>query len=67
MTLVIIRILLRYVAAMLVARGLMSQDISNLFSTDPDFAAALDLILGGLLALLAEGWYALAHRFGWRR
>jgi hypothetical protein len=67
MTLVIIRILLRYLAAMLVARGLLSGDISNLFSNDPDFAAGLDLMLGGALAAVAEGWYLLAHRFGWKR
>jgi hypothetical protein len=67
MTLVLVRIFLRYLAAFLVTRGLMSQDISDIFSTDPDFANGLDLLLGSAIAAAAEGWYYLAHKFGWRK
>ncbi|MGZ2448281.1 hypothetical protein ACVIRO_001035 [Rhizobium ruizarguesonis] len=67
MSLVIVRILLRYLAAVLVTRGLLSPDLVDFISNDPDIAMAIQVAAGGLVAAAAEGWYVLAHRFGWAR
>lgn len=61
---VIIRILLRYLAAALVAKGLMSQDVSDLFGSDPDIAGLVEIAIGGASVFVAEGWYFLAKKFG---
>lgn len=62
---VIVRILLRYLAAAMVARGLISVDIGDTLSGDADIAAALELVVGLAVAAVTEGWYFLARRFGW--
>ncbi|NWJ26159.1 hypothetical protein [Rhizobium sp. RM] len=67
MTLVFIRILLRYIAAILVTQGFIAPELGDLMSGDPDIAMALQILIGALIAALAEGWYVLAHRFGWAR
>ena len=58
---VIIRIGLRYGAAYLVARGLLSPDDGATLATDPDVQMALGVAMGAA----AEGWMMLAKRFGW--
>jgi hypothetical protein len=67
MTLVFIRILLRYLAAILVTRGLIAPDLGEMISGDPDVAMALQVASGVLIAAIAEGWYYLAHRCGWAK
>ncbi len=67
MTLVFIRILLRYLAAILVTRGLIAPDLGEMIARDPDVAMALQVAAGALLAAVAEGWYYLAHRCGWAK
>jgi len=67
MSLVILRILLRYIAAALVTRGLIAPDMGDMISNDPDIAMAIQVAAGGIVAAAAEGWYFLAHRFGWAR
>jgi hypothetical protein len=67
MTAVIVRILLRYVAAALVAHGLLSPDLGGLISHDPDIETAVNIFAGVLLGGLSEGWYFLAHRYGWAK
>ena len=67
MTLVFIRILLRYVAAVLVTRGLIAPDLGEMIARDPDVAMALQVASGALIAAIAEGWYYLAHRCGWAK
>jgi hypothetical protein len=66
MSSVAIRIALRYIAAFLVAKGVLSPDITE-FSSDPDLIAGVQVALGAVLGLAAEGWYYLAHRFGWAK
>ncbi len=63
---VFLRILLRYVAAALVARGFLSHDVGDLVSTDPDLSQAIEIVAGGVGMAIAEGWYYLAKRLGWR-
>lgn len=67
MTGVIIRILLRYAAATLVARGLLTPDDGSVFAADPDLAMMIETGLGFAMGAAAEGWYYLARRFGWSK
>lgn len=67
MTSVIIRIALRYLAAALVAKGILSPDIGGLLSHDPDISMMADIAAGAVIGLFAEAWYYLANRFGWAR
>lgn len=62
---VFIRIGLRYVAALLVARGLLDPGMGDMLANDPDLLAALQILGGVAAALVAEGWYWLAKRLGW--
>lgn len=55
------RIVLRYVAAIMVAYGYLTPEAGAQVSLDPDLA----VIIGALLGLAVEGCYALAHRWGW--
>ena len=61
------RIVLRYLAAALVTRGLVSADIGATLSGDADLMSLLEPALGVAIAAAAEGWYMLARRFGWAR
>lgn len=63
---VIIRIALRWVAGALVARGVMSADMTDLFS-DPDLMSMIELGFGVAVGALAEAWYFLARRCGWSK
>ena len=65
MTSVIIRILLRYVAGILVTRGLIGSDDASAFSTDPDIQMVLETGLGLAIASATEAWHWLARRFNW--
>ena len=62
----IVRIALRWIGGMLIARGWVAQSDAGLFA-DPDLVAAVSF--GGAIAcgLVAEGWYAAARRFGWAK
>ena len=61
----IVRIALRYVAGMLVARGLLGAADASTFSADPDIQMALETGLGLAVAAGAEWWHLLARRLGW--
>lgn len=61
----IVRIALRYLAGVLVARGLFGADDAAAFSTDPDIQMALETGLGLGIAAVTEWWHVLARRFGW--
>jgi len=66
MSAVAIRIGLRYVAAFLVSHGLMAEGVTD-FVYDPDLSEMVQVGLGAVTAGAAEGWYYLAHRFGWAK
>jgi hypothetical protein len=59
----IARILLRYGAMALIMHGFMSEDVGNSIAADPD----IQMLLGGGLAAITEGFYVLAHKLGWRK
>ncbi|HEY0213685.1 MAG TPA: hypothetical protein VGC40_08880 [Paenirhodobacter sp.] len=61
-----IRNILRYVAGALVARGLIGPQTGMAIASDPILAETLSLCVGAVLGLIAEGFYALAKRAGWR-
>jgi hypothetical protein len=65
MTSVIIRILLRYAAALLVAKGLLSPDVGDVVSNDPDLVAVIEVAAGMIIGVAAECWYFLARNYGW--
>lgn len=65
MTGLIIRIGLRYLAGVLVARGLFGADDAAAIVADPDLAAGLEAGVGLSIAAITEGWHYLARRFGW--
>lgn len=67
MTAVIIRIVLRYGAGALIAHGLLDAESGNFLADDPDVVMLIETGVGVALAGLSEGWYWLAHKWGWAR
>lgn len=61
----IVRILLRYLAAFLVAKGFLTPDDAQTLPRDPDLLAAVEMFLGFAIIAATEAWYWLAKRFGW--
>lgn len=59
----IARILLRYGAMALIMHGFMSQDVGNSIASDPD----IQMLVGGGLAAVAEGFYIIAQKLGWKK
>lgn len=64
---ILIRIALRYGAAILVARGLLSDDVGNMIGNDTDIQMYIEMGSGILMGAVAEGWYYLARKFNWAR
>lgn len=62
---VLIRILIRYAAAALVAKGVLSPGLGDMLALDPDVSAVIEIAAGGMAAASVELWYAVAKRFGW--
>ena len=56
------RILARYLAGGLVFLGLLLPEEANTIATDPDII----LVVGGVLAFLAETAYSFAKKKGWK-
>lgn len=61
------RILLRYVAAIIVAKGLLTETDGATLGMDPDVLSLIETGLGLALSAATEGWYYLARRFGWEK
>lgn len=66
MTAVLARILLRYIAAALIAKGIFEPQLGNQLATDPEVARYVEMGIGLAVMGATEGWYWLAKRFGWR-
>lgn len=65
MTAVVIRILLRYGAGFLVAKGVMAPEFGMELANDPD-VQQVALIGAGLAAgAVSEMWFFFAKRLGW--
>ena len=61
---VLIRIALRYGAAVLVARGLLMPGDADMLATDAELIAAIQIGAGVVAGLAAEAWYWAARQFG---
>jgi hypothetical protein len=61
---VITRIALRYLAAMLVTRGLLGADDAAMLSGDPDLQMLIETGIGFAIMAGTEGWHWLSARFG---
>lgn len=61
----IARILLRYIIAAITMYGLLTPEIGEMITTDPDIAMFAELGIGAVSALLVEGYYAVAKARGW--
>lgn len=61
----LIRIVLRYGAGFLVARGMLGESDGNMLAADPEVAASIETGIGLAIVLVSEAWYWLARRFGW--
>lgn len=64
---VIIRIALRYIAAFLVSRGLLSPDVGGTLAADDDVVQMIQMVLGALVGVAAEAWLYAERRFGGNR
>ena len=53
----IIRIALRYLAAVLVAKGYFSSEDGSSFASDPDLAMLIDMSVGAAIAGATELWF----------
>lgn len=63
---VLIRIVLRYVAGLLIAWGLISEEDTRLVLTDPHLIGWLEVGFGLAAGFVAESWYRIAKRMGWK-
>jgi len=59
----IVRIVLRYAAGVLLAKGLLPQEIADMIANDPELAALIGV---GIMAGV-EGFYVMARKFGWSK
>jgi hypothetical protein len=59
-----VRILLRYLAMVLVTRGLMGADDASVFSTDPDVQMAVEAGIGFAIAGATELWHWASAKLG---
>lgn len=66
MTAVLARIVLRYLAGILVAYGLVSAGDVGIILDDPMLERELAAALGLLFGIVVESAYALARRLGWK-
>lgn len=60
------RIILRWVAGILVAKGFFAPEDGLWLQADPDVAMVGQMALGAAVGALAEVWYWIARRAGWR-
>jgi len=65
MNAVIVRIVLRYAAGFLVAKGFASADFGAAISGDPDVMAFGEMALGAIIGAGTEYAYRIAKRLGW--
>ncbi|WP_104663407.1 hypothetical protein [Ensifer adhaerens] len=67
MSAVVIRILLRYGAGLLVAKGLLAPEAGLVLAEDPDVQVLMQVGFGLCAGLVSECWYVLARRLGWAK
>jgi hypothetical protein len=60
-----VRIALRYVAGVLVAKGVFAPSDANALFGDPELVGQIEVAAGVAVAFIVEGAYALARKLGW--
>lgn len=65
MTAVLVRILLRYGAGLLVAKGILAPEVGADLATDPDVLQVAQIGAGLIAGAMAEMWFFFAKRLGW--
>lgn len=60
------RIVLRYLAGILVAVGWLAPDLGSQLAVDPDVLGLVANLVGLTIMAVTEGWYWAAKRFGWK-
>jgi hypothetical protein len=60
----IARIVLRYLIGMLVAYALITSEVGEEFTRDPELQMAIEGGIGVIMATLVETWTVLARRWG---
>ena len=60
----LIRIVLRYLAGALVAKGIFDPDTGAALANDPEVAAYVEMVAGVVIGTATEWWYARAARKG---
>lgn len=63
----VVRIFLRYATAPLLYYGLINSNEASDLIADPQIAQWVSLAAGAVAPMIAEGWYALAKRWGWEK
>lgn len=59
----LIRIALRYIAGYLVFKAVLPADIGDMLANDPEVVG----LIGAGIAVVVEGAYALAKKYGWAK
>ena len=62
----IIRIVLRYLAGFLVARGFLTSDDGSVLASDADLVALIETGIGFVIFAGTEAWYWVSKKFGWK-
>jgi hypothetical protein len=64
---VVTRIVLRYIAAALVAKGVFTSADAGELVADPDVLNLIEVGAGLAIGAVTEWWYWLARKFGWSK
>lgn len=70
----IVRIIMRYAAGALIAKGMVDADLGRMLATDKDVFTLLTPLVdvavatlpGMIVGAASEGWYWMAKKFGWK-
>jgi hypothetical protein len=60
----IARIVLRYLIGMLVMWALITSEVGEEFTRDPEVQMAIEGLIGGIMVTAVEVWTALSRRWG---
>ncbi|WEX07361.1 hypothetical protein [Chelativorans sp. AA-79] len=63
----IARIIIRYIAGALVAKGLLSAEDAYFINADPELVDLVTTTIGAGLMIATEWFYWLARKLGWER
>jgi hypothetical protein len=63
----IARILARYLAGALIAKGFLDATTGSALATDADVVAVVQTVLGLAVGGVTEGFYFLARKLGWAK